>query len=250
MSLEVKNFSVSYSINGAHVRVVKNISFVMKGKERVGLVGESGCGKTALVTALLGLDPAQRTEGSALFEGNPPSKMRGREIGIVFQDPITFLNPTMKIGAQIKEGPLFHRLASSSLAEKRAIELLQLVGIAEPELRAGQYPHQLSGGQRQRVLIAIALASKPKLMIADEPTTSLDPSIASQILDLLKNLSEQLDMALLLITHDLRAVASTCDRVLVMHEGKLVEDNSVEEIFYNPQHVYTKSLLHSLRLPI
>jgi ABC-type dipeptide/oligopeptide/nickel transport system ATPase component len=248
--LEVKNFSVSYSVNGAKVAVVKNVSFTMKAKERVGLVGESGCGKTALVTALLGLDTAQRIEGSAFFKGNLPSIVRGREIGMVFQDPMTFLNPTMKIGTQIKEGLLFHRMASASLAEKRAIELLQLVGISEPELRAQQYPHQLSGGQRQRVLIAIALASKPKLILADEPTTSLDPSIASQILDLLKNVSEQLDMSLLLITHDLRAVASTCDRVLVMHEGQLVEDNCVEEIFYNPQHAYTKSLLNTLRLSL
>jgi oligopeptide transport system ATP-binding protein len=237
---------VSYSIHGTKIRAVKDVSFTLSAKERVGLVGESGCGKTALVTAVLGLDTAQQIEGSALFEGHSPASVRGRQIGMIFQDPMTSLNPTMKIGAQIAEGLIYHGIATRDMAKKRAIELLHLVGIPEPGLRFEQYPHVLSGGQKQRVLIAIALACGPKLILADEPTTALDPSISSQILDLLKKLTEQLDMTLLLITHDLRAVASTCERVLVMHEGRIVEDNSVDEIFYRPQHPYTQSLLKSL----
>ncbi|HEV7735940.1 MAG TPA: ABC transporter ATP-binding protein, partial [Chlamydiales bacterium] len=164
---------------------------------------------------------------------------------MIFQDPMTSLNPTMKIGAQIAEGLIYHRILDPKAAKHRSVELLHLVGIPEPELRAQQYPHALSGGQRQRVLIAIALACGPQLILADEPTTALDPSISSQILWLLKNLTEKLDMTLFLITHDLRAVASICERVLVMHEGRIVEDNDVEKIFYYPQHPYTKSLLRS-----
>jgi oligopeptide transport system ATP-binding protein len=246
MTLEVQNLFVSYSIHGVKIRAVRDVSFRINAGERVGLVGESGCGKTALMTALLGLDTAQTVEGSALFNGVTPASVRGRQIGMIFQDPMTSLNPTMKIGAQIAEGLIYHGIAKSGLAMKRAVELLGLVGIPDPELRAQQYPHALSGGQRQRVLIAIALACNPKLILADEPTTALDPSISSQILDLLKNLTEKLDMTLLLITHDLRAVASTCERVLVMHEGRIVEDNAVDEIFYRPKAAYTQSLLKSL----
>lgn len=245
MNLEVTNFSVSYSIQGTKIRAVKDVSFLISPGERVGLVGESGCGKTALMTALLGLDSSQIVQGSALFNNVVPSTVRGRQIGMIFQDPMTSLNPTMKIGAQIAEGLIYHRMLDSRAAKHRAVELLHLVGIPEPELRAQQYPHALSGGQRQRVLIAIALACGPQLILADEPTTALDPSISSQILWLLKNLTEKLDMTLLLISHDLRAVASICERVLVMHEGRIVEDNHVEEIFYRPRHPYTKSLLRS-----
>lgn len=246
MTLDVQNFSVSYSIHGRKTEAVHDVSFKIRPGERVGLVGESGCGKTALMTALLGLDSAQIIQGTATFENRPPASVRGRDIGMIFQDPMTFLNPTMKIGLQIAEGMIYHKMMRPEEAKKRAVELLHLVGIPEPELRANQYPHALSGGQRQRVLIAIALACKPKLILADEPTTALDPSVSSQILWLLKNLTEKLDMTLLLISHDLRAVASICERVLVMHEGRLIEDNSVDEIFYRPTHNYTRSLLQSI----
>ncbi len=244
--LEVKNLSVSYNVQGVTVRAVNNVSFTIKPGERVGLVGESGCGKTALITALLGLDSAQTVGGTALFNQQMPARVRGKEIGMIFQDPMTSLNPTMKIGAQIMEALLYHRLATRDEAKKRAIELLQLVGISEPHIRLNQYPHVLSGGQRQRVMIAIALACKPKLILADEPTTALDPTVASQILDLLSHVTDTLQTTLLLITHDLRAVASTCERVLVMHEGMIVEDNSVDEIFYHPRHPFTQLLLKSI----
>jgi ABC-type dipeptide/oligopeptide/nickel transport system ATPase component len=244
--LEIKNLSVSYLGIGTAVHAVKNVSFIIHAKERVGLVGESGCGKTALMTAILGLDATQRVEGEALCNQRASADLRGQEIGMVFQDPMASLNPIMKIGDQIAEGLIYHRKAEGKEAGLQAIELLKLVGITEPAIRAKQYPHALSGGQRQRVLIAIALACRPKLILADEPTTALDSSISSQILDLLKQLTERLDMALLLVTHDLRAVASTCERVLVMHEGIIVEDGSVEEIFYQPKHPYTKMLLRSV----
>lgn len=242
--LEIKKLSVSYL--GTKIRAVKDVSFTIHAKERVGLVGESGCGKTALMTAILGLDPAQRVEGSTLCNQKHSATLRGHEIGMVFQDPMSSLNPIMRIGDQIAEGLIYHRKAAPKEAHLQAIELLKRVGLTEPAIRARQYPHALSGGQRQRILIAIALACRPKLILADEPTTALDPSISIQILDLLKRLTQQLDMALLLVTHDLRAVASTCERVLVMHEGSIVEDSGVDELFYRPKHPYTKTLLNSL----
>lgn len=252
--LSVQNLSVSFSIQGKKLHAVRGISFDLYPGEAVGVVGESGCGKSAAVQALLQLEPAQKIEGKALFQGDDLlaksplelSTIRGREIGMIFQDPMTSLNPTMKVGDQIAEGLIYHGLATKREALQKAAELLHLVGIPEPELRIAQYPHSLSGGMRQRVLIAIAIACKPRLLIADEPTTALDPTISSQILDLLKSLQCKLQTSLLLITHDLSIVASTCDRVLVMYAGKIVDSGTAEEVFLKPQHPYTEMLLQTL----
>lgn len=252
--LQVENLHVCFSIHGKKLHAVRGISFELFAGEAVGLVGESGCGKSAAVQALLKLEPAQSMEGKAFFDGEDLlaqstaqlSRFRGREIGMVFQDPMSSLNPTMNIGDQIAEGLIYHRLATKQEALQKAAELLHLVGIPEAELRLIQYPHSLSGGMRQRVLIAIALACKPRLLIADEPTTALDPTISSQILDLLKTLQRKLQTSLLLITHDLSIVASACERVLVMHAGKIVEQGTVEEVFLFPKHPYTQMLLQTL----
>lgn len=248
--IDVENLSVSYSIHGKKLRAVRGISFQIKPGEIVGLVGESGCGKSATVQALLKLDSSQIIEGKALFNGEDLltktnkqlSQFRGKEVGMVFQDPMTSLNPTMKIGDQIAEGLIHHKLASKKEAFAKAIELLYLVGIPDPQLRVHQYPHSLSGGMRQRILIAIAISCNPSLVIADEPTTALDVTVSAQILLLLKKLTK----SLLLITHDLGTVATICDRVLVMYAGKIVEEGPVDEIFHHPKHPYTKMLLHAI----
>ncbi len=252
--LEVKNLSVSFSIHKKKLRAVRDISFHIDPGEIVGLVGESGCGKSATVQALLRLDPSQKIEGEALFNGEnliaktdkELNQFRGQQIGMIFQDPMTSLNPTMKIGDQIAEGLIYHKLATKKEALQKAVELLELVGITNPENCIQQYPHVLSGGMRQRVLIAIAIACGPKLIIADEPTTALDVTISAQILKLLKSLCQRLETSMLLITHDLSVVASVCDRVMVMYAGKIVESGSIDEIFYRPKHPYTKMLLQTI----
>ena len=252
--LQVENLSVGFSVQGRELLAVRGISFDVLAGEAVGIVGESGCGKSAAVQALMRLTPASRVAGKVLFEGEDLLRkderalreVRGRKIGMVFQDPMTSLNPTMKIGAQIVEGLLFHQLADRKQAKAKAVELLKLVGVPEPEARVKQYPHQLSGGMRQRVLIAIALACNPSLLIADEPTTALDVTIQAQILDLLKQMQRHFQTSLLLITHDLGVVASICEKVLVMYAGKIVERGTVEEVLLNPRHPYTQMLLRSL----
>ena len=252
--LEVKDLHVSFSIHGRKLSAVRGVCFTVEAGEIVGLVGESGCGKSATVQALLRLDPSQQIEGKVLFNGEnlitksiqQLNQIRGPQIGMVFQDPMTSLNPTMTIGNQIAEGLIYHKLATPKAAFQKALELLDLVGISDPKYCITQYPHALSGGMRQRVLIAIAIACNPKLIIADEPTTALDVTISSQILTLLKSLCRRLETSLLLITHDLSVVASVCDRVLVMYAGKIVESGPVEEIFYRPKHPYTKRLLQSI----
>ncbi len=252
--LKVEDLSVGFSVKGRELLAVRGISFDVREGEAVGIVGESGCGKSATVQAMLRLTPASRISGKVLFEGEDLllknekdlRAVRGRKIGMVFQDPMTALNPTMKIGAQIAEGLVFHGLANRKEAKERAVELLKLAGVPEPELRISQYPHQLSGGMRQRVLISIALACNPLLLIADEPTTALDVTIQAQILDLLKQMQEHFQTSLLLITHDFGVVASICDRVLVMYAGKIVERGSVEEVLLHPRHPYTQMLLRSL----
>ncbi len=252
--LEVENLAVGFSVQGRDLNAVRGISFDVHAGEAVGIVGESGCGKSAAVQALTRLTPANRISGRVLFEGEDLLQksetelrsVRGKKIGMVFQDPMTSLNPTMKIGAQIMEGLLFHRLADRKGAKEKALELLRLVGVPEPEARFSQYPHQLSGGMRQRVLIAAALACNPTLLIADEPTTALDVTIQAQILDLLKQMQRHFQTSLLLITHDLGVVASICERVLVMYAGKIVERGTVEEVLLHPQHPYTQMLLRSL----
>jgi len=252
--LTVEDLSVEFSIHGKKLHAVRGISFDIRVGEAVGLVGESGCGKSAAVQALLKLDSVGIVKGRVQFHGedllnktvSELSRFRGKEIGMIFQDPMTSLNPTMKIGEQIIEGLVYHKITDKRTAKQRAIELLRLVGISEPEVRYGQYPHSLSGGMRQRVLIAIAIAMNPRLLIADEPTTALDGTISAQILDLLKKLTKEMDTSLLLITHDLSLVASYCDRIMVMYAGKIVEQGSVDEVFLHPKHPYTQMLFNTL----
>lgn len=232
--LEVENLSVSFK----ELHAVRGISFSIMEGESVGIVGESGSGKSAAVQAIARLTRGQVT-GKIAFAGE-------EKIGMVFQDPMASLNPTMKIGAQIAEGAIFHKLISKQEARAKAIEFLRLVGLPDPEIRVDQYPHQLSGGQRQRVLIAIAIICNPRLLIADEPTTALDVTVQAQILDLLRRMQRLFQMSLLLISHDFGVIASLCERVLVMYAGKIIESGEVEEILQRPQHPYTKMLLNSV----
>ncbi len=251
MILEVEDLCVEVQ----NCKVIKNVTFSLKEGERLGIVGESGSGKTLLMRSIIGLLPSsiEITGGRIIYGGQVLSRMkdhelqkiRGKEIGMVFQDPLTYLNPTSRIGAQIAEGYRRHfPLVSAKEAEAAALELLKEVRIPEPELRMRQFPHQMSGGQRQRVLIAIALAARPRLLIADEPTTALDVTVQAQIMELLKDL--QHNKSTILITHDLSLVASFCDRVLVMYAGQIVEDAPIQEIFRAPQHPYTEQLLKSI----
>jgi oligopeptide transport system ATP-binding protein len=252
--LEVENLCVEFSIHRKKLHAVRGLSFEIRKGEAVGLVGESGCGKSAAVQALLKLDSVGIVTGQVKFHGEEIlhktdqelGRFRGKEIGMISQDPMTSLNPTMKIGEQIIEGLVYHKMATKKEAKERAIELLRLVGISEPEIRYSQYPHLLSGGMRQRVLIALAIAMNPRLLIADEPTTALDGSVSAQILALLKKLTTEMNTSLLLITHDLSLVASYCDRILVMYAGKIVEQGTVDEVFLQPKHPYTQMLFNTL----
>jgi oligopeptide/dipeptide ABC transporter ATP-binding protein len=253
--IEVKDLHVTLQSQEQIIQAVRNVSFTLYKGERLGIVGESGCGKTLLMKSLLQLLPSTATieNGEIWYQGTnlvtlsekKLERIRGKEIGMIFQDPMTSLNPTLKIGYQIAEGLLRHfPLITKKEAQQRALELLKQVGIPEPELRLEQYPHLLSGGIRQRAVIALALASKPSILIADEPTTALDVTVQAQILDLLLHLQQ--DTSILLITHDLSIVASFCDRVLVMYAGQIVEEASVEELFAHPKHPYTQRLLQSI----
>jgi oligopeptide transport system ATP-binding protein len=252
--LKVENLRVHFSVQGRILQAVRGISFEVAEGMAVGIVGESGCGKSAAVQAMTKLTPAVHVEGKVWFEGEDLlqksekelRKIRGQKIGMVFQDPMTSLNPTMTIGAQIAEGLLYHRLANAKEAKQQAIELLRLAGVPEPEIRVSQYAHQLSGGLRQRVLIVIALSCNPRLLIADEPTTALDVTIQAQILDLLKRMQKHFQTSLLLITHDMGVVSSICEKVIVMYAGKIVEQGTVEEVLLRPKHPYTQMLLRSL----
>lgn len=255
--LEVKNLSVTFTAGERKAYAVRNISFFLREGERLGIVGESGCGKSATAKALVKLLPAYSStlEGEILFNGKnladfnerKMQKIRGKEIGMIFQDPMTSLNPTLKIGKQIEEGYLRHHPdATKEEATHSASEMLKLVGIAQANDVMNSYPHTLSGGMRQRVMIALALVSKPKLLIADEPTTSLDVTIQAQILELMRSIQKSTDTSIILITHDLSVVAGFCDRILVMYAGQIVEDAPVERLFSHPQHPYTVRLLQSI----
>ena len=241
--LIVENLHVAFS----KLHAVRGISFHIGEGESVGIVGESGCGKSTAVQAITGLTSGT-ISGRILFEGQRHVGC-GKKIGMVFQDPMSSLNPTMKIGAQIVEGLIYHKLASRKEGVAKAIELLHLVGISDPELRVDQYPHHFSGGMRQRVLIAIAIACTPRLLIADEPTTALDVITQAQILDLIKRMQTHFRMSLLLISHDFGVVAKVCERILVMYAGKIIESGSVEEVLHQPRHPYTQMLLNSLPRP-
>lgn len=255
--LEINNLHVTFKTNGGEVHAVRGASLYLKEGETLAVVGESGCGKSVTAQAILGMLPKPHgnvKKGKILFNGREVTKLskkelqhvRGKEIGMIFQDPMTSLNPTMKIGKQIEEGMLKHQKLTKQRAKEKTIELLKLVGIPDPSRRYSQYPHEFSGGMRQRVIIAIALACNPKLIIADEPTTALDVTIQSQILDLLKELQNERHSSILIITHDLGVVAEIADRVAVMYAGMVVESGTVEELFENPKHPYTWGLLQSI----
>ncbi len=252
--LDIKDLHVTLQSHGQRIEAVRGVNFTLYEGERLGIVGESGCGKTILMKSLLQLLPSSATidQGEIRYRGidlvkqpeNELRKIRGKEIGMIFQDPMTSLNPTLKIGYQIAEGYLRHFPVTRQEAQDRALELLRQVGISEPELRLEQYPHLLSGGIRQRAVIALALAAQPHVLIADEPTTALDVTVQAQILDLLHHLRK--DKSTLLITHDLSLVASFCDRVLVMYAGQIVEEAKIEDLFAHPRHPYTQRLLQAI----
>ena len=256
--LSVKNLALGFQTDRGFLTAVDDVSFNVLPGETLGIVGESGCGKSVSSMAIMGLLPqpaGKITQGEILFEGKDLIKassehmyhVRGNQIGMIFQEPMTALNPVHTIRKQLGEA---FRLHHPDMSEKdifdQSIDMLKKVGIPAPEFRIFDYPHQLSGGMRQRAMIAIALACKPELLIADEPTTALDVTIQAQILDLLKSLQEELKMAMIFITHDLGVVANVCDRVLVMYAGRTVEIADTKTIFHAPKHPYTQGLLGSL----
>ena len=251
--LSVKNLEVSFSASGGNVQAVRNISFSIDSGQTLAIVGESGCGKSVTVQSIMGLLPTppakidaaeiklmdQSIQHSHTINGKD---IRGNAIGMIFQDPMTSLNPTMKIGHQVAETLIVHQKFSRKNAHNKAVELLDLVKIPDPAKRARQYPFEFSGGMLQRAMIAMAIACEPKLLIADEPTTALDVTIQAEILELLKDLQSSNGMSIILITHDLAVVAKMADRVLVMYAGKIVEEGSCDDIFYRSAHPYTVGL--------
>jgi peptide/nickel transport system ATP-binding protein len=254
--LEVENLQTHFrGIDGVN-RAVDGVSFHVNSGETVAIVGESGCGKSVTAMSILRLipEPPGKIAGSIRFNGKDLLKLsdremrdiRGNEISMIFQEPMTSLNPVLTVGRQIGETLRLHQGLSAQQAEARAVEMLKLVGIPEPQRRVREYPHQLSGGMRQRVMIAIALACNPKLLIADEPTTALDVTIQAQILDLMRDLKHTVGAAIVIITHDLGVVAEVAERVVVMYAGRKVEEASVEKLFRNPRHPYTQGLLGSM----
>jgi peptide/nickel transport system ATP-binding protein len=253
--LALEHVDVGFATEDGRVSAVTDVSLSVSEGEIFGLVGESGCGKTTLAMALMGLLPVTaHVAGSVRFQGLellglPPDelrKLRGDRISMIFQDPMTSLDPTFPVGEQVAETITAHRDVNDAWARERALELLRDVGIPEPERRFGDAPHRLSGGMRQRVVIATALANEPALVLADEPTTALDVTIQAQVLDLLRDLRTRLQTTIVLITHDLGVVAQICDRVGVMYAGQLVEVAPVSEIFRSPRHPYTQALLAAL----
>ncbi len=256
--LEVKNLQTSFFTDDGVIPSVDFVDFEVREGEILGIVGESGSGKSVTSLSVMGLipsPPGKITSGEILYNGNDITtynekqmrQIRGNEIAMIFQEPMTSLNPLFTIGSQMMEAVLLHKKGwSKKQAQARSIEMLKLVGLPRAEELMKDYPHQLSGGMRQRVMIAMALVCDPKVLIADEPTTALDVTIQAQILKLMKDLNTRLNTAIILITHDLGVVAETCERVVVMYAGKVVEEGPVERIFTNPQHPYTKGLLASV----
>ncbi|HEU0002715.1 MAG TPA: ABC transporter ATP-binding protein [Ktedonobacteraceae bacterium] len=255
--LEVQDLKTYFKVKAGRVRAVNGVSFAVKPGEKVGVVGESGCGKSVTALSIMRLLPQPAGEyagGSVLFDDQDlldvsekeMRKIRGAKIGMIFQDPMTCLNPTMPIGKQIGEALRIHLKLDKDEAQKRAISLLDQVGIPAATERINSYPHQFSGGMRQRVMIAIALACNPKLLIADEPTTALDVTVQAQILELINGVCSEFGTAVILITHDLGVVAGMTDRVIVMYAGKVMETATTDELFANPVHPYTLGLLASV----
>src|SRR5690625_3859581 len=255
--LEVKDLHVNFKTYGGTVQAVRGVDFHLNKGETLAIVGESGCGKSVTVNAIMGLvpnPPGKITRGKIIFKGRELTRLkekkmraiRGVDISMIFQDPMTALDPTLTIGTQLMEGLKQHQSITGDAAKKKALEMMDLVGIPNPEERLKQYPHQFSGGMNQRIVIAIALICEPELLIADEPTTALDVTIQAQILELFERIQEATGVSIILITHDLGVVAKIADRVAVMYAGKIIEIGSKREIFYNSQHPYTKGLLQSV----
>lgn len=254
--LQLNDISTSFKIDGQYYDAISHINLTVKRDEILAIVGESGCGKSTLATTIMGLHDADTTHisGQALFDGQDLLKLddksmndiRGAKIGMIFQDPLSALNPLKRIADQISEGLDYHTTMTSDEKHARVMELLSQVGIVNPERTARQFPHELSGGMRQRVIIAIAIACKPDIIIADEPTTALDVTIQAQILDVLRGIQAENHAGIILITHDLGVVAETADEVAVMYAGEVVERGTTEQVFNNPQHPYTRSLLRSM----
>ena len=254
--LEVKELRTSFFTDAGEVKAVDGISFQLDRGKVLGIVGESGSGKSVTAYSIMQiLAPTGKIiGGSVKLDGqelvNAGEKVlrtvRGNKISIIFQDPMTSLNPTYTVGHQLMEAILLHTNRNKQQARERALEMLRLVNINQPEKRLKQYPFELSGGMRQRVMIAMALACEPDILIADEPTTALDVTIQAQILDLMRDLQKQLGMAIIMITHDLGVVAQMCDEVVVMYAGSICEQGTADEIFYNPRHEYTKGLMRSI----
>ncbi len=264
--LEIKGLTTEFKTSQGIVKAIRGIDYTLEKGEILGIVGESGSGKSVGMLSLMGLlaENGSVVEGTILFDGEDitPSGLdsrkkkrayetrmraiRGNDIGMIFQDPMSFLNPIITIGRQMTEGILCHEKITKKEAEKRAVELMNLVGIPSPESRLKQYPYEFSGGMRQRIIIAIALACNPKLIIADEPTTALDVTVQAQILELIKNLTKKTETGVIMITHDLGVVASMCDRISIMYGGNIMEEGTTDEIFYEPKHPYTRGLLNSI----
>ncbi len=255
--LEVQNLEVNFHTLDGVVHAVNNVSYSVDPGQTLGIVGESGCGKSVSVLSIMRLiqePPGKIKQGKILFQGEDlltyseeqMQKIRGAEIGMVFQDPMTYLNPVLTIGRQISEALVVHKGMTYQEADEITIDLLNVVGIPKPAERIKDYPHQFSGGMRQRVMIAMALSCNPRVLIADEPTTALDVTIQAQIVDLTKSLQESLGMAVVWITHDLGVVAELADKVVVMYAGYVVEEANVFQLYDNPQHPYTNFLLRSL----
>ena len=255
--LSVEHLSVSFNTYGGRVQAVRDVSFALQKGEVLAIVGESGSGKSVTAQAIMGLTPippGQIDGGKVTFKGHDLihatnrelAKIRGAGISMIFQDPMSSLNPSMRIGTQIREVLHQHKQLSRAASRERAIELLRLVGIPEPESRFSQYPHQFSGGMRQRIMIAIAIANNPDLLLADEPTTALDVTIQSQIFRLIREIQQRFGTAMILITHDLGLVAGVADRIVVMYGGRIVEEGPPDQIYYNPQHPYTVGLLQAV----
>ena len=254
--LSVKDLHTSFTTDHSEVQAVNGVSFNLDAGKVLGIVGESGSGKSVTAYSIMQIlaDNGRITSGEILYKGEDISRwgesrmqdFRGKCCSIIFQDPMTSLNPVFTIGSQIAEAVLLHTKSSKHEAMEKALEMLKLVGINEPEKRLKQYPYELSGGMRQRVMIAMALACEPDILIADEPTTALDVTIQAQILELMQSLQKKLGMAIIMVTHDLGVIAEMCDEIVVMYGGRFCERGTADEIFYNPRHEYTRGLLRSI----